>query len=336
MGGEYPDQERAEGSYLDVIFTGIVVIAAGFSSYTTYLGFSKDLPLEMSIAIAAMIGLGLLGLNFKLRHARKGEGSAAGALGVFAMIFVFSFLSNTNAFYSLFIEKDIVRETQAEAWSVYERESTRALGAFDDDPAYQAELARMAEVENELTKLREQITDPRNLGMGERARGHLERIEELLQTRATEFAPPAAGAGRAEHVEYADALDRHIRTLMAERSKRGVVDGRTSVHEEILTRRSLHEVRVAAGDYDRRHTEEMKRDLEWTENQVNRWLEPEPPMALEPINDEADEVGKFKYTWRNFVEWVSPVAIMLAVLLGALLDLIGPAMCFGLYRPSYD
>lgn len=336
MRDEYPDQDAPQGSYLDVIFAIIVLVASGFSTYTTYLGFSSDLPVEMSIAIAAIIGLGLVGMNFKIRQARTREGGTLGALAVFAMIFVFSFLSNTNAFYSLFIEQDIVRETQDEAWRVYERESARALNAFDEDPVYQAELNRLAEVENEMTKLVVQITDPRNPGLGEKARRHLERIEELLETQATPLEAPGAEAPMAEHREYADMLVAHIRTLMAERSERGVVDGRTAAHDEIRARRQKHLDRVEASDYRRTHTDEMKRDLKWTESQVNRWVEPDPPLALEEINDEADEVGKFKYTWRNFAAWVSPVAIVLAVVLGALLDIIGPAMSFGLYRPQYD
>ena len=336
MKDEYPDQEAPQGSYLDVIFAVIVLVASGFSTYTTYLGFSNDLPIEMSVAIAAIIGLGLVGMNFKIRQARIREGGTQGALVVFAMIFVFSFLSNTNAFYSLFVEQDIVRETQDEAWRVYERESSRALNAFDEDRIYQDELNKLAEVENEMTKLVVQITDPRNLGLGEKAKRHLERIEELLETKATPLEAPPAEADADEHRQYADALVAHIRTLMAERSQHGVVDGRTAVHDEIRARRARHLERIEASDYQRQHTDEMKRDLKWTESQVNRWIEPNPPLVLDEINDEADEVGKFKYTWRNFTQWISPVAIVLAVILGALLDIIGPAMSFGLYRPHFD
>tara|TARA_B100000676_G_C17349697_1_gene470260 strand:- start:35 stop:283 length:249 start_codon:yes stop_codon:yes gene_type:complete len=44
----------------DVGFYVIVVLAAGFSGYTTYLGFQYDLPEGMALVIAAIIGLGLL------------------------------------------------------------------------------------------------------------------------------------------------------------------------------------------------------------------------------------------------------------------------------------
>ena len=112
---EYPDDPRDKGSYFDVIFAVIVLLTAGFSTVTTYIGFSKDLPEYMAMAIAAIIGFGLLGVNFKLRQGRLNDDPIWGALVVFMMIAVFSFISNTNAFYSFLIRDDIVRETQQAA-----------------------------------------------------------------------------------------------------------------------------------------------------------------------------------------------------------------------------
>ena len=67
------------------------------------------------------------------------------------------------------MEDDIVRETQDDAWLLFDRESVKALKIIEDNPQYQDELRRIAEVENEITKLRDQITDPHNRGLGERA-----------------------------------------------------------------------------------------------------------------------------------------------------------------------
>ena len=337
MRAEYPDyHEGPRGSYLDIIFAMIVVMASGFSAYTTYLGFSRDLPVYMAITIAGIIGMGLLGMNFKIRSARRSEGGRPGPYVIFALIFVFSFLSNTNAFYSLFVEQDIVRETQTEAYEVFDHETSRALTLIEKDPGYQRQLRQFAEIENEITKLREQITDPRNPGMGEKAKEHLERIEGMLETETTSLAAPARTAPLAEHQRYADQIESHIRTLMAERSSRGIAEEMSMSWETVAGFREKHRGRIQQQDFQRRHTDEMKRDLDAVENLVNRVVEPKPPLELADINDQADEVGKFKYTWRNFAAWVSPVAIVLAIVLGALLDIIGPAMSIGLYRPQYD
>ena len=255
---------------------------------------------------------------------------------MFVIVFVFSFISNTNAFYSLFIESDIVQETQDEAWRVFDEESTKALKVIDDHPAYQDELRKFAEIENEITKLIKQITDPRNPGLGERAQGHLKRIEGLLETEVTDLVPPSPEAPMREHEQYAAALESHIQELIEERKTRGVVYGYSSLHDEIQVKRNVHLDRVDARDYRRDHTDEMHRDLRWIENQINRRISPNPELDLEEINDDADEIGRFKYTWRNFVETVSPVAIALSVLLGALLDILAPAMSLALHRPQYD
>ncbi len=333
---EYPDREAPRGTFFDVIFVVILFLASGFSAYTTYLGFSKDLPFYMSFPIAAIIGLGLLAINFKIRAARIADRPLFWPFLVFFIVFVFSFLSNTNAFYSRIIEQDIVRETQEEAWYLFDRESTKALNLFDSNPQYQSELATIAEVENELAKLREQITDPRNLGLGPRAQAHLMRIEDLLETDSTDLVAPPPERPQMEHVQYAEKLEAHIRELIDERHRRGIVRRVVSVYEDIQRKKNDHKKRIDDDDFHRNHTDAMRRDLESIENQVNRHLSPVPEMTLSDINDKADEVGKFKYTWRNFVRAVSPIAIFLSVIIAVLLDVLAPMMSIAFYRPQYN
>lgn len=50
-----------------MVFALIVLLAAGFGTYTTYLGFAKDLPTLMSIPLAAIMGLALLAVTFRIR-----------------------------------------------------------------------------------------------------------------------------------------------------------------------------------------------------------------------------------------------------------------------------
>ncbi len=333
---EYIDRDSPRGTFFDVIFAIIVIIASGFSAFTTYLEFSEDLPIYMSIPIAAIIGLSLLAINFKIRTARINHDSLAGPFLVFFIVFVFSFVSNTNAFYSRLIKEDIVRETQEEAWILFDQESKKSLGIIDRDPRYQAELKMISEVENEITKLKRQITDPRNPGLGERAQDHLKRIETLLETTPTDLVPPPPEASMRKHEQYALSLEKHIRELIEERRDRGVVNAYTALHDSVTEKRAIHRRHVEERDYRREHTDAMRRDLKWIEGEVNRWLSPKPPLELEEVNDKADEIGKFKYTWRNFMQMVSPVAIFLSVVLGALLDIIAPALSIAFYRPQYD
>ena len=324
------------GTFFDVIFAVIVVLASGFSAYTTYLGFSKDFPVYMSVPIATIIGLGLLGVNFKIRETRKEGERVFRPFLVFFVIFVFSFISNTNAFYSRLIEKDIVEETQKEAWLVFDEESSKAMKQLDSDEQYQRELTRLSEVETERTKLRDQITDPRNPGLGERAQEHVNRIEELLETNLTRFEPPPQGAPLHQFEQFASRMVDHINDLINERQTQGVVMLHHGLNNQIAQFRNKHRERMNNRDYMRSHTDEMHRDLKEIENQTNRILSPDPALSLKEVNDRADEVGKFKFTWQNFVEFISPVAIVLSIVLGALLDILAPTMSLALYRPLPD
>ena len=126
-----------------------------------------------------------------------------------------------------------MRETQEAAWELYDRETARALEVFVNDPVFQQDLNRTAEVENELTKPREQIVDPCNPGLGQKAKERLKQIEALHETKTTELVSPASTAALSEHRQYASALEGHIRTLMAEGNERGVVNGLSAINHEV-------------------------------------------------------------------------------------------------------
>ena len=100
MNPEYPDRQTQKGTYFDVIFALIVLLASGFSAFTTYLGFSKDLPLYMSIPIAVTSDWASWESTSRSgRHESTMVPSPVPFL-VFFIVLVFSFISNTNAFYS--------------------------------------------------------------------------------------------------------------------------------------------------------------------------------------------------------------------------------------------
>ncbi len=334
MDQQYPDDAPVRGTFFDVLFALIVLLASGFSGFTSYLGFSKDLPQYMSISISIIVFLALLAINFKIRAARRNEGSLVAPISLFFLVFVFSFVSNTNAFYSRLIEDDIVRETQEKAWSTFDKQSTQALTKIENSPAYQRNLERISKIENEIQKFKVQITDPQNPGMGSKAREHLDQVVELLGTGTTELKPPPAGSRIDDFRDYANRVEKHIRRLIDEDEKLGVVNRLSGLHAEIEAVRSKHKRRVTHQNYDRKHTEEMRRDLEAIENKTNSYLRQKPELKLESIDDKADEVGKFQYTMRNFVAQVNPVAIILAVMLGLILDILAPVMSIGFYRPT--
>ena len=71
-------------------------------------------------------------------------------------------------------------------------------------------------------------------------------------------------------------------------------------------------------EYSADTTDLMTRDLDGYAVRARELLP--APVELRTINNSADEIGSFQYTWRNFIDRINPTAIFLAVLISALLD----------------
>ena len=83
-------------------------------------------------------------------------------------------------------------------------------------------------------------------------------------------------------------------------------------------------------DYQSDTTDLMKRDLDTIQFRARDLTGSD--LAITSINNSADETGSFQYTWTNFANWISPAAIILSILLGALLDILAPVLALLLYR----
>ena len=124
------DERQKQGTLFDVLFSIAVWLTCTFSTWATYIGFSVDFPKPIAAVIALAIGLFLVALNFELRKRRRAAEGLAGPLAMLGVVVVFSFLGNTNAIYSYSIRRDIVGQTQEEAWRVFDSETSKILAAI--------------------------------------------------------------------------------------------------------------------------------------------------------------------------------------------------------------
>ena len=330
-----PSETRPkQGTYFDVVFTIVVFLTCLFSTWTTYLGFSFDIPKVLAAFLSIVIGLCLVAINFKLREARRKAQGLARPLLALAFVFVFSFISNTNAIYSYFIARDIVGATQEEAWRVFDSETSKILGAIAAAP----DVASLEDRQNRLVvarqNLRTQIVDSRNPGFGELAQAHYAEIMQLLGTNLTPLRAPDSTAPMEELAAYAARLDSFIeeqaKTQFGSDAAAPLVDFRSN----IMRVRTFYEGKIRAKEYSADTTDLMTRDLDGYAVRARALLPGGDGLELQSINNSADEIGAFQYTWRNFINWINPVAIVLSVLLGALLDLLVPLLTILLYRPD--
>ena len=324
------NQNLRHGTSFDVAFGIIVILASGFSAYTTYLGFSYDIPAFLAFALALIIGIGLLAINFKLREARRTATGLGGPLVAFLFIFVFSFVSNTNAIYTFFLQRDIVGQTQEEAWRVFDSETTNVLAELDRDPQLVRFEAQKTALAIARQNLKEQIVDSNNPGLGSLAQSHLDEVSEILGTGLTPLRAPDPSAPMAQHQAYAERLD----TFIADQAQTEFANGDGVAFVELTDKihqlRGFYEDKIRSKEYRSDTTDLMKRDLDAITFKARDLLDKD--LKLATINNSADATGSFQYTWTNFVDWISPAAIILSVLLGALLDILAPVLALLLYR----
>ena len=190
------DDKPRQGTLFDFLFGIAVWLTCTFSTWATYIGFSVDFPKPIAAVIALAIGLFLVGLNFELRKRRRAAESLLGPLTMLAVVVVFSFIGNTNAIYSYSIQRDIVGQTQEQAWRVFDSETSKILAAIAEVPEVAELRDRQTRLEVARQNLKTQIVDSRNPGFGELAQDHYAEIMRLLGIQLTPLRAPDPTASR--------------------------------------------------------------------------------------------------------------------------------------------
>lgn len=318
----------------DIIFAIIAFLASTFSGYTTFLGFSYDLPIFASTIIALIIGLGLFIINFKLReHRIKGE-SIINLLIAFFFFFLFSFISNTNAFYTYFLKNDIIGDTQVQAWRDFDKGTSDILNAINNN-ALSLEAARLKQhLDIARQNLREQITDKSDPGLGTKAKQHLEEIETILGVHLTRLKPPSGPGPFSRYQEYSDRLDDLIMTQFTSKYKTTETQLLSDLKDKILKLKTLYEEAVNNKQYSSDTTDLMRRDLDSLQVEAKNIIGFKGSVPV--INTTADDIGSFQYTWTNFYNNIKPSAIILSILLSIMLDTLTPILSLLLYKQELE
>ncbi len=327
----FPQEEiDGEGVGFDIIFTIIVILAASFSAYTTYLGFSYDLPLLASGVIATIIGLGLFMINMKIKEYRKNGQSLVSPLLAFLFFLIFSFISNTNAIYTYFLQKDIVPQTQIIAEKDFDKGTSMILAAIDNNEITTKAALVKKELDIATRNLYDQMIDPANPGLGPKAREHLGEVERVLGFGITELKPPRAGSSMKQYTAFADNLIALIDKQFKTKYMVGTTENLEVFKKDIQQTRTIYKTSIINKEYDRDITDAMARDLASLQIKAEHIINFKEKVPV--INTSADDIGSFNYTWTNFVNGINKSAISLSVLLSLMLDTLAPVLAILLYR----
>lgn len=326
--------EKSSFSFIDIVFGSIALLASGFSGYTTYLGFSYDFPFGLSLVVAIIIGLGLIGTNYLLRKYRLSGDKVGRIIIMFLFIFAISFISNTNAIYTYFLQTNIVSKTQTAAWETFDKGTTAILGAIEDNKVTIEGNRKKASLDIARRNLIDQITDVSNPGMGRKAVKHLEEIEGILGQNLTRLRPPRSQAAMQEFRDFAARYDQLILSVFNSGHNTSKKKKVTNLKDKITKLRTLYSSQVNDRKFSSDTTDLMARDLVSlnTEAQEITGFDEE----IEMIDVDTDDIGSFQYTWPNFMKWINPAAIVLSVLISFILDTLAPMFSILLYRRELE
>jgi len=330
---DYDEGEKRPASFFDIVFVFLVLLASIFSAVTTYIGFNYDLPWMMAGALATIIGLGIFAVNLKLRENRIFGRSIFGTLFVFLILFIFSFISNTNAIYTFFIQNDIVKDTQLEAWSNFDKGTIGILKLLDESSITAEGLKLKQQLDPAVGSFIRQLCDPNNPGLGVKAVRHLGEIEAILGVPLTRLREPA-DRGVESYKLYCERYREYIYSIFSDKYTTTQTEEMDDLTNAIHRDRTFYESAINKKDWDSEYADGMQRGLNTFKERAQALLKID--LEIPHINIRADEIGSFPFTWRNFIDGINLSAILLSILLSILLDILAPVISIAMYREEEE
>ncbi|MCG5529836.1 hypothetical protein LRD18_02965 [Halorhodospira halochloris] len=188
-------------NFYTILYVIATAICVGISVYLSYFGYYSHLQ-ELTVFFALLLGILLFGTDLMFRHYRLEGRRVWVPLGFFLVVAVFSWASNYNFLYTSFMERDVAERTVVEQFRTFREDLTATRSALADHPTIREVREERRELERELSNLYQQLTDPVRPGCGQRCRGHVEQIEQLLGERVTDLAVPAVDASAEENEQW--------------------------------------------------------------------------------------------------------------------------------------
>jgi hypothetical protein len=171
-------------TFVEIILIVLALILTSVSFHQTWLGI-EQLFGSAAIPLALVLSILLLLLDVLLRNAKLGQKPVLGLIAIYSFVAILCFLANFNALYTRFMKTDIYSQELKMLNSKFNELETNVSSKFNYK--YPQETAQ--QVESKKKQLVEQIQDPGNLGIGDRAKGIIKDIEKLLGDKIDILSP---------------------------------------------------------------------------------------------------------------------------------------------------
>lgn len=172
-------------SVTDLFLATLALLLISVSFWQTWIGLQQIFG-GASLVIAFVLSLLMLFLCWMIRNAKVQGKPVGGLLGIYTFIALFCFIANFNALYTRFMRTDIYTTELRNINELYNLLETNVEANLN----YSVSDVKMRQaVRSEVDLLKIQIKDPKNAGIGVKAKQIIVRIEKLLGKKITPLTP---------------------------------------------------------------------------------------------------------------------------------------------------
>lgn len=168
----------------DLFLAVLALLLLSVSFYQTWLGLQQIFG-PASFVIALVLSLLLLFLLWIIRNAKMEGKPTASLVGIYIFIASFCFIANFNALYTRFMRTDIYTTELRDINEKFNNLETDIQSKLSYK--YNKEIAQNIEIKKK--QMMEQIKDPGNKGIGERAKSLIRDIEKLTGQKVDLLTP---------------------------------------------------------------------------------------------------------------------------------------------------
>jgi uncharacterized membrane protein YhaH (DUF805 family) len=342
---------RQEDVALLMVFAALALLCTILSGYQAYLGYNSFLGAAGAISFAVVMSLAVLFLNFALRERRIERGDTAGVIVLLLVFIFFLFLGDFAAIYNRTASSGRVVDVVVQnAWNNFQSNMTAVQTALAGEQEVIKIKERRDKFDVELRNFVEQCTDPRNPGMGEKAKEHLKNIEDILAVKLTKLKPPARKGGSGtnnlnEFREFCDhvageAENAYEKTSSAANEKSGAYQQLLSDIDKNQKSYEQKTQQFLKGDDRNQSVGEqlmigMKMDSDKAKDGLEKLGFPEAVASFKEINPDDIHFDKIWQAFRSaFYDFDKPMITIMALGITLLINFTVPLITFAFYKPG--
>lgn len=287
--------KRKTTTATDLFLAILALLLISVSFYQTWLGLEQIFG-PASFVIALVLSLLLLFLCWMIRTAKIEGRSTTSLLWIYVFIASFCFIANFNALYTRFMRTDIYTSELRDINEMFNNLETDVQSKL----SYKYNKETTQNIEIKKKQMMEQIKDPGNKGIGDRAKGLIRDIERLTGQKVDLLTPVGN-----DYDDLAERMGRQIDNMITdlstdERDLKADINNATlkwnKKIQELLLLSKKEKDEMSQGLIDESLTEYNKLG-----NRAHSVLG-DDKFKFEPVLSKTQDVGKIGYAFDHAIK----------------------------------